>query len=348
MFINKLTKTGLAFALLGLGMFVGCSDDNASSASTLSETNTGNPSVASLDTADFEKKFSDGKNSCVIETLAKKTSKDTVDDEEEIEYKVDTLTTLEGSQVIEWGRITCGAHKDIYLYADVKGRVVDPSGKPLANAKVYTEESCPSYSDDCRWFTTDGDGYFYMESVNFLTYEEGIPVYADSSKAARAEDGAARMEHIPVFNNLPTRVISENKKFGTNESLRFDEASMIKVDGRNILDVGNVSLEPAYSVNVPLDSIHFRDIEEHDGDWDVVDAPVEKALEKGVYLSIHSMDCYNVNKCYTWTPDIKISLEDVERGYITVDALPENTYDLMLYCNDCVAEIYPGTLVVER
>ncbi|MBQ3715781.1 MAG: carboxypeptidase regulatory-like domain-containing protein [Fibrobacter sp.] len=347
MFINKLTKTGLAFALLGLGMFVGCSDEGSSTASTLSETNTGNPSVASLDTADFEKKFGDGKSSCVIEALAKKTSK-VEDDEEEIEYKVDTLTTLEGSQVIGWGQLACGADNNIYLYADVKGRVVDPSGKPLANAKVYTETSCSPYVDDCQWFTTDDDGYFYMESVNFLTYEEGFPIYADSTKAARTKDGEAKMEHIPVFKNSPARIISDDKKFGTNESLRFDEASMIKVDGRNILDVGNVTLEPAFSVNVPLDSIYFRVIEEHNDDWDVVDAPVEKALERGVYLSIHSMDCYNVNKCYTWTPDIKISLEDVERGYITVDALPENTYDLMLYCKDCVADIYPDTLVVER
>ena len=90
MFMEKLTNAGVAFALLGLGMLVGCSDDSSSIASTLSETNTGKP-IALLDTADFEKQFSDGKNSCAEEVLAKEASEDIATNEE---YQFDTVYAL--------------------------------------------------------------------------------------------------------------------------------------------------------------------------------------------------------------------------------------------------------------
>jgi hypothetical protein len=348
MFMEKLTNAGVAFALLGLGMLVGCSDDSSSIASTLSETNTGKP-IAQLDTADFEKQFSDGKNSCAEDLLAKKASEDISFDEEDVEYEYDTLTTLEGSKIIGWGRAMCGSFDDIYLYADVKGRIVDPNGKPLANAKVYSETSCKFYSEDCQWVTTDGDGYFQMQRVNFLTYEEGVPRYADDSKMERMREEGSKMEHIPVFNDLSTRVVSEDKKFGTNISLRFAEASFVKEDGRVILDMGDVSLEPTYSVDVPLDSLYFEFSFKNGDEWDFVETPVEKALETNVYLLIEDLDCYEKNRCYNWAFNTKITLEDAERGYVTIDGLTENTYELSLYCDgDCIGDIYPDTLIVDR
>ena len=63
MFINKSAKKCFAVALLGLGMFYGCGNDESSVASTFSETDTGKP-IAQLDTSLFEKTFSDGKNPC--------------------------------------------------------------------------------------------------------------------------------------------------------------------------------------------------------------------------------------------------------------------------------------------
>ena len=110
MFMEKLTNAGVAFALLGLGMLVGCSDDSSSIASTLSETNTGKP-IALLDTADFEKQFSDGKNSCAEEVLAKEASEDIATNEE---YQFDTVTTLEGSKILGWGRAMVGQCQGLY------------------------------------------------------------------------------------------------------------------------------------------------------------------------------------------------------------------------------------------
>ena len=345
MFIKRMTKMGLAFALLGTGMLIGCGDDNSSVASTLSETNTGKP-VAMLDTADFEKQFSDGKDPCSVDALAKKNSDD---NEEDVEYQFDTVTTLEGSKITGWGRAMCGSYDDIYLFANVKGRVVDPDGKPLANAKVYTERSCVFYDEDCQWFTTDDDGYFQMQRVNFLTYMEIYPQYADKAQKERAIEEGRGTEHYPYFNDMATRVISENKKFGTNINLRFAKASFVKEDDRMIVDVGNVSLEKAYSVDVPLNSLYFESsVQYDDGEWDFVEVPVEKALEEDVYLLVEDKDCYEINHCYSWAFNTKLTLEDVERGYITIDGLPEDTYDLSLYTTVGIGEIRPDTLVVKH
>ena len=56
MFVKKFTKMGLAFALLGLGMFVGCSGDNSTTAGVYTETNSGKPAeylcaLSQLDTS---------------------------------------------------------------------------------------------------------------------------------------------------------------------------------------------------------------------------------------------------------------------------------------------------------
>ena len=43
MFIKKLTNTCVVVVLLGMGMFTGCGDDNASTAGVYTETNSGKP-----------------------------------------------------------------------------------------------------------------------------------------------------------------------------------------------------------------------------------------------------------------------------------------------------------------
>lgn len=337
MFIEKLTKTGLAVALLGMGIFTGCSDDNSSMASTLSETNSGTP-IAQLDTSLFEKTFSDGKNSCSIEVdsdsiyaLAKRRSEDD---------EPGSKKTLEGTWVDGYGRAECGSFDDIYLYADVKGRALDPTGKPLANAFVYTEQNCGPYDSNCQAVTTDAGGYFYLERVNFLSYLEMNVVPAGSYKNV----GEGKLEHVPFYNDIPLRVISEDKKYGVNENTYFANARMIESDHGVIVDVGDIKSLPAYSVDIRLDSLYFED----NVDGEFVEISAEEALKNEVFLHINSVECYYLNHCFNWAPNPRVTMEDVKRGYITVDGLPEGTYGLDLYWLDGFAEIYPDSIRVDR
>lgn len=323
--------------MLGLGMLTACSDDNGSTASSFSETNSGKP-VAVLDTSLFEKTFSDGKNSCsedietdTIHVLAKSAS------EYEEPYSV---MTLEGTWVDGYGRAMCGSFDDIYLYADVKGRALDAAGKPLANALVYTEKNCMPYDSKCQAVTTDAGGYFYLERVNFLSYLEMQVVPVGSNKKV----GEAEWEHVPSYNDIPLRIISEDKKYGVNENTDFAKAHMIESDAGVIIDVGDIKLLPAYSVDVPLDSLYFEDYV----DGEFVEIPAEEALKNEVFLNIRDVECYYLNYGFNWAPNPRVTMEDVERGYITVDGLPEGTYEVLLYWLDGIAEVYPDTIRVDR
>ncbi|MBR3669719.1 MAG: hypothetical protein IKN70_06890 [Fibrobacter sp.] len=337
MIANKIIKMAAVSIMLGLGMLTACSDDNGSTASSFSETNSGKP-VAVLDTSLFEKTFSDGKNSCsedietdTIHVLAKSAS------EYEEPYSV---MTLEGTWVDGYGRAMCGSFDDIYLYADVKGRALDAAGKPLANALVYTEKNCMPYDSKCQAVTTDAGGYFYLERVNFLSYLEMQVVPVGSNKKV----GEAEWEHVPSYNDIPLRIISEDKKYGVNENTDFAKAHMIESDAGVIIDVGDIKLLPAYSVDVPLDSLYFEDYV----DGEFVEIPAEEALKNEVFLNIRDVECYYLNYGFNWAPNPRVTMEDVERGYITVDGLPEGTYEVLLYWLDGIAEVYPDTIRVDR
>ena len=165
MILNKILKICAALAVPGLGLFAACSsDDNV--ASSFSETNTGKPVeqlglLAELDTSLVHKKIS-GENICV----------DSVDDEL---YEGPMLVKkkdpeVRDSSVIKGGRVMCRPHKDIYLFMDARTQVVDAKGNPMAFVKVY--EGVCGYDDPKCQYTTDKDGYFYMDSVNYLTYWE--------------------------------------------------------------------------------------------------------------------------------------------------------------------------------
>ena len=340
MFINKSAKKCFVVALLGLGMFYGCGNDESSVASTFSETDTGKP-IAQLDTSLFEKEFSDGKDGCssieidtiydTVYTLAKRAPED---------EELGSVQTLEGTWVDGFARAMCGSFDDIYLYADVKGRALDPSGKPLANALVYTEKNCMPYDSNCQAVTTDAGGYFYLERVNFLSYLEVSIVPVNSFKTASER----RMEHVPFYNDIPLRITSEDKKYGVNENTDFAKAHMIESDAGVIIDVGDIKLLPAYSVDVPLDSLYFEDYV----DGEFVEIPAEEALKNEVFLNIRNVECYDLNYCFNWAPNPRVTMEDVERGYITVDGLPEGTYEVLLYWLDGIAEVYPDTIRVDR
>lgn len=337
MIANKIIKMAAVSIMFGLGMLTACSDDNGSTASSFSETNSGKP-VAVLDTSLFEKTFSDGKNPCsedietdTIHVLAKRRSEDD---------ELSPVKTLEGTWVDGYGRAMCGSFDDIYLYADVKGRALDPAGYPLANALVYTEKNCWPYDSNCQAITTDAEGYFYFERVNFLSYLEMNVVPAGSFKSVAEGD----MEHVPSYNDIPLRIISEDKKYGVNENTDFAKAHMIESDAGVIIDVGDIKLLPAYSVDVPLDSLYFEDYV----DGEFVEIPAEEALKNEVFLNISNVECYYLNHCFNWAPNPRVTMEDVERGYITVDGLPEGTYEVDLYWLDGIAEIYSDSIRVER
>ena len=340
MITNKITKMAAVSIMLGLGMLTACSDDNGSAASSFSETNSGKP-VAVLDTSLFEKTFSDGKDGCSaievdtiydsVYALAKSAS------EYEEPYSV---MTLEGTWVDGYGRAMCGSFDDIYLYADVKGRALDAAGNPLANALVYTEKNCMPYDSKCQAVTTDAGGYFYLERVNFLSYlEMQIDPVGSNKKPSERE-----WEHVPFYNEIPIRIISEDKKYGVNENVDFAKAHMIESDAGVIVDVGDIKLLPAYSVDVPLDSLYFEDYV----DGEFVEIPAEEALKNEVFLNIRNVECYYLNYGFNWAPNPRITMEDVERGYITVDGLPEGTYEVLLYWLDGIAEVYPDTIRVDR
>ena len=199
MFIKKLTKTGLAFAVLGIGMFVGCGGDNGSTASTSSETNSGIP-IADLDTSLVRWNVVDG-DPC----------SDLLDEAHVLAKK----TYASGL-----GRSMCGAYVDIYMYMNARVRVVDAAGNPVVGADVY-EGRC-AYGDEGCHYTTDRDGYIYLDSVNYLTYlekYEGALEELGSNKAYESR-----------YEELQLRVISADSSLGANVFSYFARARVVMID----------------------------------------------------------------------------------------------------------------------
>lgn len=168
MIIKKMTKVGLAFALLGLGMFVGCSDDNSSVASTLSETNTGK-SIAELDTSLLASSFDEGSD-------CRESSK--------ILAKRMPMMDFE---------ISCETRDILRYYIDTRVRVVDSKGQPMVGAKVYFTDCL--IGEDCEEIT-DEKGYVYADSVMFLKHyfhkgeeDKGTLVYSELNLRIVSADG---------------------------------------------------------------------------------------------------------------------------------------------------------------
>ena len=318
MITSKITKLGLAVVVLSLGIFAACSSgDNV--ASSFSETNTGKPveqlgPLAELDTSLVRKYVNEGDMGCG--TLAKSAAEE--------DSVVDT------NDVFVFVRSMCGSHKDIYLYMDARAQVVDVKGNPVAGATVY-ERRC-SYEDKSCQHVTDKEGYFYMDSVNFLTYLENL-----SKKNPK-------YSYVPEFQTIQLRALSADTSLGANVFLSFASAKVVAIDGKLYAELKQIVLEPVYTAKVYLDSLYAvidettpesdkpyieewnKEMKEYigkDGEGICVDlegglgSPMEYDEKEGGY----PMSFY---------PCQKVTEEDYKNGYVVLFGLPEGTYQLVI------------------
>lgn len=318
MITSKITKLGLAVAVLGLGILAACSSgDNV--ASSFSETNTGKPveqlgPLAELDTSLVRKFVNEGDMGCG--TLAKSAA-----EEDSI---VDT------NDVFVFARRKCGSHKDIYLYMDARAQVVDVKGNPVAGATVY-EEHC-SYEDKSCQHVTDKEGYFYMDSVNFLTYLENL-----SKKNPK-------YSYVPKFQTIQLRALSADTSLGANVFLSFASAKVVAIDGKLYAELKQIVLEPVYTAKVYLDSLYAvidettpesdkpyieewnKEMKEYIGkDGEGICVDLDDGLES-------PMDYDEKEGGYpmSFYPCQKVTEEDYKNGYVVLFGLPEGTYQLVI------------------
>lgn len=323
MFIEKLTKTGLAVALLGMGIFTGCSDDNSSMASTLSETNSGTP-IAKVDTSLLRKDFYEGvpcgslleEDSPGASALARK-SAFAYDDDEFI------------------ARPECGGtYRDILLYINSRVRVVDSDGNPMVGAKVY-KDRC-AYDDMGCQYVTDSDGYAYIDSVNFLTYWEK---YEGALEEVGPEKAYAR-----IYERLQLRAISADSSYGANIYASYSRASFVELNGEQVAELRPIALEPVYTTKLYLDSIHVLSSEGAD----------EFIEENGFGICVNVKHAYDI---YVYAEELlpsyfypcqMVTEEDKKNGYVMVYGLPENVYWISIGNPNGQMSMGSDSLVVKR
>lgn len=318
MITSKITKLGLAVAVLGLGIFAACSSgDNV--ASSFSETNTGKPVeqlglLAELDTSLVRKYVNEGGLGCG--SLAKSAA-----EEDSI---VDT------NDVFVFARRMCGSHKDIYLYMDARAQVVDVKGNPVAGATVY-EEHC-SYEDKSCQHVTDKEGYFYMDSVNFLTYLENL-----SKKNPK-------YSYVPEFQTIQLRALSADTSLGANVFLSFASAKVVAIDGKLYAELKQIVLEPVYTAKVYLDSLYaVIDETTPESDKPYIEEWNKEMKEyigkDGEGICVDFNDGLEIPSEYdeneggypmSFYPCQKVTEEDYKNGYVVLFGLPEGTYQLVI------------------
>ena len=317
MITSKITKLGLAVAVLGLGILAACSNDNV--ASSFSETNTGKPveqlgPLAELDTSLVRKYVNEGDLGCHV--LAKSA------DEED--------SAVDTNDAFVFARRKCGSHKDIYLYINARAQVVDVEGNPVAGATVY-EEYC-SFEDKSCQHVTDREGYFYMDSVNFLTYLENL---AKSNP---------KYSYIPEFQSIQLRVLSADSNLGANVFLSFASAHVVGIDGKLYAELKQIVLEPVYTVKVYLDSL-FAAIDEttpaseipYDERWNKSIRENIGGEGEGICLWLQDEGSLSSSYYYDeeeggfpsyYYPCQKVTEEDYQNGYVVLFGLPEGKYTL--------------------
>jgi hypothetical protein len=317
MITSKITKLGLAVAVLGLGILAACSDDNV--ASSFSETNTGKPveqlgPLAELDTSLVRKYVNEGDLGCG--TLAKSAAEE--------DSVVDT------NDVFVFVRSMCGSHKDIYLYMDARAQVVDVKGNPVAGATVY-ERRC-SYEDKSCQHVTDKEGYFYMDSVNFLTYLENL-----SKKNPK-------YSYVPEFQTIQLRALSADTSLGANVFLSFASAKVVAIDGKLYAELKQIVLEPVYTAKVYLDSLYaVIDETTPESDKPYIEKWNEKMKKnigedgEGICVDLEGglgspMEYDEKEGGYpmSFYPCQKVTEEDYKNGYVVLFGLPEGTYQLVI------------------
>ena len=320
MITSKITKLGLAVAVLGLGILAACSDDNV--ASSFSETQTGKPveqlgPLAELDTSLVRKYVNEGDLGCG--SLAKSAA-----EEDSVADTSDTFVIV---------RRMCGSHKDIYLYINARAQVVDVDGNPVAGATVY-EEHCTFEDKSCQ-HVTDSEGYFYLDSVNFLTYLENLA------------KNNPKYSYIPEFQSIQLRVLSADSSLGANVFLSFASAHVVGIDGKLYAELKQIVLEPVYTVKLYLDSL-FAVIDETTPESEIpYDERWNKKIREniggegdGICLWLQDEGSLSWSSYYDeeeggfpsyYYPCQKVTEEDYENGYVVLFGLPEGKYQLDIW-----------------
>ncbi|WP_175566653.1 hypothetical protein [Fibrobacter sp. UWB11] len=295
MFTYKIAKMGAAVAMLGLGLLAACSGSDV--ASSYSETQTGKPvimpgtPIAELDTAYIRKVIDEGHGGCG--SLAKSAA----DVEPEVIADADSVVE---KKPIGYARFTCKAYDDIQLYMNARVQVVDSAGNPVQGATVY-EGAC-SYNNKACQYTTDKDGYIYMDSVNFLTYLE-------------TESKKVENRYYPSYKTLQLRVLSADSSLGTNIYSSFSKATVVEVNGEAVAELEKIVLEPVYTAKVYLDSLHRLS-----GNFGI-------CLE----MKYGTSSLYDGEKRpRTFSPCQIVTDEDNEKGYVIIYGMPEGTYEISL------------------
>lgn len=295
MITDKISKLGVALAMLGLGLLDACSDNNV--ASSYSETQTGKPviypgmPIAELDTTYIRKVIDEGHGGCG--SLAKSAA----DVEPEVIADADSVVE---KKPIGYARISCKAYDDIRLYMNARVQVVDSAGNPVQGATVY-EGAC-SYNNKACQYTTDKDGYIYMDSVNFLTYLE-------------TESKKVENRYYPSYKTLQLRVLSADSSLGTNIYSSFSKATVVEVNGEAVAELEKIVLEPVYTAKLYFDSLKGIS-----GDFGI-------CLE----MEWDASPIYDgENRPRTFSPCQKVTDEDYENGYVIIYGMPEGTYEISL------------------
>ena len=329
MIINKITKLSVAVAVLGFGILAACSEDNV--ASSYSETNTGKPvirsgmPIAELDTSYIRKAVVEGGGCGSL--LAKSAA----------DVESDGSTEVDSVETVEYFRISCAAHDDIHLYIKTRAQIVDSEGLPVVGATVY-EQYC-SFEDKRCQHVTDKDGYFYIDSVNFLTY-----LQMDNPKNT----------YLPEYQIIQLRALSADSSLGANVFKEFLKATVYVVGDDPVADLGKIVVEPVYTAKVYLDSL-FATVDESTPESD---KPYIEEWNKKMTKNLGDEGdgiCVALNEVEV-PPDVrfvpsffypcyKLTEEDYKNGYVTLFGLPEGKYRIDIDGFWCK---YLPTLVVEK
>ena len=242
MFIKKLTKTCAAVLMLGMGLFTGCGDDNTSTAGVYTETNSGKPAeylcaLSQLDTSLVKRSHNGSVSVCHttkdIATIASSLDSVVVDSSFDSDDEIESY-------------VICGMSiAQTMLFINVRVRFVDSNGKPVAGATVYKDD-CREYEDDCQ-YTTDKDGYLYLDSVHYASY---FKTYSGAEEVSSSED-----TDLPKYKTVRFRIRSADTSLGVVARFNFANVDAVKIDEELFADLKEVVLGPLYSVKIDLDTV---------------------------------------------------------------------------------------------
>ena len=299
MITDKITKLGAALAMLGLGLLAACSENDV--ASSYSETQTGKPVVQLGRLADLDTSIVYQRIDVVDPCSAKK-----------VVLYVDEVNVLaKASPIIEEDHSVpaCGEKETVRLYINTRVQVVDPQGKPVVGAKVY--EGSSACDDGACQYTTDKDGYIYIDSVAYLWYLQGS---------------------VQRFSSLQLRVLSADMNLGANVYSSFANASALKIDEVPFAELEKIVLEPVYSgklsLNPPFKILKFYEYMSEKMKWgERLEKDIEEKAELMVCVySEGFMDGERSDVPDYYVPCQRVTEEDYENGYMVIYGLPEGKY----------------------